>query len=71
VILSEKVASSNVTSLSSFLTAIKATNGRELAQKQLPVLKSFAEQTDGNPGLKEFNKYYLNWAKEISYLARQ
>lgn len=59
-----------VTSLSSFLTATKATNSQHIAKKQLPVLQAFAKRTADKVMYKQFHNYYGNWAKEIAYLSK-
>ncbi|WP_020484074.1 YkgJ family cysteine cluster protein [Methylomonas sp. MK1] len=59
-----------VTSLSSFLTAIRHPNAQQIAQWQLPVLNSYAEKTASEPGLAEFHRHYISGAKEMQYLAR-
>lgn len=59
-----------VTSLSSFLTATQNTDARNIAQQQLPILKTYAEQTAGDPKLAFFHNNYVNWSKEMAYLAK-
>ena len=58
-----------VTSLSSFLTATKYGDAKQLAQQQLPVLAAFAEKTAGHKPHVDFHKKYTEWAKEMAYLA--
>jgi Fe-S-cluster containining protein len=60
-----------VTSLSSFLTATKHADASHIAQLQLPILNNYAEQTAGDPQLSDFHKNYLNWSKEMAYLAQR
>lgn len=60
-----------VTSLSSFLTATRNKDAKHIAEKQLPILNNYAEKTAGDPKLAEFHKNYLNWSKEMSYLAQR
>jgi Fe-S-cluster containining protein len=72
-----------VTSLSSFLTATRAPNARELARLQAPLLLEYAERTSvgpagatrtmgsADPSLAEFHRNYRNWAQEMSYLAQK
>ncbi|MBI4979203.1 MAG: YkgJ family cysteine cluster protein [Spirochaetes bacterium] len=60
-----------VTSLSSFLTATRNTDAQNIARQQLPVLKAFVERTAGNAPLKEFHAHYVNWEKEMSYVAKR
>ena len=60
-----------VTSLSSFLTATKNPNAKQIAQHQFPILESYVAKTAGDPALLHFHQNYTNWAKEMAYLARQ
>lgn len=60
-----------VTSLSSFLTAIRYQDAKSLAAKQIPVLQSAIEHAKEKPELADFSRYYESWHKEMSYLARQ
>lgn len=60
-----------VTSLSSFLTATKNADAKLIAEQQLPVLNSYIAKTADDPSLSEFHKQYVNWAKEMSYLAQR
>ena len=59
-----------VTSLSSFLTATKNPDVRSIAQQQLPILNAYAEKTSGDPKVAFFHNNYVNWSKEMAYLAR-
>jgi Fe-S-cluster containining protein len=60
-----------LTSLSSFLTAIKHLDSRSIAAQQLPVFLEFAEKTKGVPELADYHKHYAGWAKEMDYLAKR
>lgn len=59
-----------ITSLSSFLTAIRQIDAAGLAAHQLPVLKEYAAKTSGTPELVEYQRNYTGWAKEMEYLAK-
>jgi hypothetical protein len=63
--------SNAVTSLSSFLTAIKAPQASELASLQLPVLTHYAALCEPQAELAEFARNYAGWAKEMAYLAQR
>ncbi len=69
--ISSKPDGNIVTSLSSFLTAIKHLDGTAMAAKQLPVLEKFAQMTASNPALADYHRNYAGWAKEMSYLANR
>lgn len=58
-----------ITSLSSFLTAIKQLDATHIAAQQLPLLNDFAEKTATVPELSEYHRHYAGWAKEMGYLA--
>jgi Fe-S-cluster containining protein len=58
-----------ISSLSSFLTATKCPDAKQIAKMQLPVLNEYASKTAGDPKLREFHINYIGWAKEMSYLA--
>jgi Fe-S-cluster containining protein len=60
-----------ITSLSSFLTAIKHLDANKIATQQLPVLTAFAEKTAKIPELVDYHRNYLGWAKEMGYLAKR
>ncbi len=60
-----------VTSLSSFLTATKNPDAKHIAQLQLPILNDYVTKTAGDPQLTDFHKNYLNWSKEMAYLAQR
>ncbi len=60
-----------VTSLSSFLTAIRHLDAKQIAQQQLPVLNNYAEKTAEQHELVDFHQSYSNWAKEMKYLAQR
>lgn len=62
-------ASQVVTSLSSFLTAIRAPNSKDIAEQQLTVLHQYLEKTANLKELADFHQYYQMSAKEMSYLA--
>ncbi|MGZ0077544.1 hypothetical protein [Methylomonas sp. YC3] len=55
-----------VTSLSSFLTAIRHPN----AQQQLAVLKGYVEKIASEPGLAEFHRHHISEVKEMQYLSQ-
>lgn len=59
-----------ITSLSSFLTAIRQFDVATLAAQQLPVLKDYAARTSGDPELLEYQRNYNGWAREMEYLAK-
>lgn len=59
-----------VTSLSSFLTAIRHPDAAGIASKQLPVLEEYAARTSADPKLAEFHAYYSGWAKEAAHMSR-
>lgn len=60
-----------VTSLSSFLTATKNPDAKNIAALQVPVLNTYIAKTAGIDDLQEFHKHYINWAKEMTYLAQR
>jgi Fe-S-cluster containining protein len=60
-----------VTSLSSFLTAAKRADAKEIAAKQVPVLLNYANQTSSDPKLLEFHHQYRMWSKEMTYLSQR
>lgn len=60
-----------LTSLSSFFTAIKALDAGDIAARQLPVLKAFAEATDAAPQLGAHHRNYVGWAKEMEYFVKR
>lgn len=59
-----------ISSLSSFLTAIRHIDAAGLAAHQLPLLKKYAAMTSGIPELVEYQRNYTGWAKEMEYLAK-
>lgn len=59
-----------VSSLSSFLTAIRHPEARTIAQRQLPVLQHYVAETTGKKELTDFHRYYADWAKEMVFLSR-
>jgi Fe-S-cluster containining protein len=58
-----------VTSLSSFLTATRNADAKNIACQQLPILSKYVKKTEGDQGLAYFHKNYLDWSKEMSYLS--
>jgi Fe-S-cluster containining protein len=58
-----------MTSLSSFLTAIKHLDAQCIATQQLPVLMRLSEITSNQPELLDYHRNYIGWAKEMTYLA--
>lgn len=60
-----------VTSLSSFLTATRYAEAKNIAQRQLPILNKYMAKTAGDTQLTDFHKNYLNWSKEMAYLAQR
>ena len=67
---SQKVGGQVVTSLSSFLTATKNPDAKEIARQQLPLLNEYVKKTSQNKGFAEFHKNYASWAKEMDFLAK-
>lgn len=59
-----------VTSLSSFLTATRNPDARNVAQLQQPVLAVYLERTAGQPAFHAFHSQYGAWLEEMQYLAR-
>ena len=59
-----------MTSLSSFLTAIRQIDAASLAEHQLPVLEEYANKTSGTPTLLEYHRNYTGWIKEMEYLSK-
>ncbi|CAK0741222.1 Zinc/iron-chelating domain-containing protein [Gammaproteobacteria bacterium] len=59
-----------ITSLSSFLTAIRKWDVTDLATQQLPILNKYATQTAHLSELAEYHNNYTGWAKEMEYLAK-
>jgi len=57
------------TSLSSFLTALRHPDAKNIAEQQLPVLEHYLAQTAQQLNLAEFHQYYQTAAKEMRYLA--
>jgi Fe-S-cluster containining protein len=60
-----------VTSLSSFLTATRNSDAKNIAQKQLPILNHYVAKTADDAKLIDFHKNYVNWAKEMTYLSQK
>jgi Fe-S-cluster containining protein len=58
-----------ITSLSSFMTAIKHLDAANLAAQQVPLLKRYAEMTAEIPALAEYHRNYAGWTIEMEYLA--
>jgi Fe-S-cluster containining protein len=67
--LSTSQTANVVTSVSSFLTAIKQMDARPLAVQQLVVLNDFAATTAQRPELADYHQNYVGWSKEMNYLA--
>jgi len=67
---SQKVGGQVVTSLSSFLTATRNPNAKEIARQQLPLLKEYINKTATKAEFAEFHKNYTSWAKEMDYLSK-
>jgi Fe-S-cluster containining protein len=68
----QTIAGGNVvTSLSSFLTAIRQLDIPGLAAQQCAVLKDFAARTAGQAELAQFHRNYAGWAIEMEYLAQR
>ncbi|MGB0129432.1 MAG: YkgJ family cysteine cluster protein [Rhodocyclaceae bacterium] len=70
VALAQKGSGSLVTSLSSFLTAIKTIDAAAVAAQQLPVLRHFEARTNALADLAEYHRNYAGWAREMAYLAK-
>ncbi len=66
--LVQKPGSNLITSLSSFLTAVRQFDPAAIAAQQLPVLEAYAVKTADTPGLEEYQRNYAGWAKEMAYL---
>lgn len=60
-----------VTSLSSFLTATRNPDAKQIATSQQSILSRYAEKTAGSKELEEFHRRYAAWSKEMSYLANR
>lgn len=58
-----------VTSLSSFLTAIRAPNSKDIAGQQQAVLQQYLEKTANQKAMAEFHQYYQLSAKEMAIMA--
>ncbi len=72
IIASSKAKAGHViTSLSSFLTATRNADAKHIAQQQLPILNNYVAKTAGDTQLNDFYKNYLNWSKEMAYLAQR
>lgn len=57
-----------VTSLSSFVTALRASNAKDIARQQLTVLGNYIDKTAHQKALTEFHDYYLLSAKEMGFM---
>jgi Fe-S-cluster containining protein len=68
---SQKVGGQVVTSLSSFLTATRNPNAKEIARQQLPLLNEYMEKTAQKLEFAEFHKNYASWAKEMDFLSNR
>lgn len=58
-----------ITSLSSFLTATRNPDTRQIAEKQRSVLNAYADKTAKQQGLEDFHQRYVAWAKEMAFLS--
>lgn len=58
-----------VSSLSSFLTATRNPNARDIARSQIPVLSSFVQKTVGQSALQAYHVQYAAWLEEMVFLA--
>lgn len=58
-----------VTSLSSFLTAIRHPATQSIARQQLPVLEAYQLKTANQKELADFHRHYQVSAKEMGFLA--
>lgn len=67
---SQKQAQHLVTGLSSFLTATRNPNAKQLAALQVPLLQHYSRLTAQDARFEHFHKHYEIWAKEMAYLAR-
>ncbi len=65
----QRKAGQVVTSLSSFLTATRTPNAKDIAQKQLSVLNKYLEKTASFKELADFHQYYQMSLKEMGYLS--
>ncbi len=59
-----------VTSLSSFLTAIRSADAGAVARLQLPVLEDYAARTASDAQLATFHQHYRHWAEEMTCLSQ-
>jgi len=66
----QKPGGNVITSLSSFLTAIRQFDTATLAAQQLSVFREYAAKTLNVPDLIEYHCNYAGWAKEMEYLAK-
>jgi Fe-S-cluster containining protein len=67
----QKVGGQVVTSLSSFLTATRNTNAKDIAHQQLPLLIEYMKRTTQKLEFAEFHKNYANWVKEMDFLSKR
>lgn len=67
----QKVGGQVVTSLSSFLTATRNPNVKEIARQQLPLLNEYMEKTAQKLEFADFHKNYASWAKEMDFLSNR
>ncbi len=58
-----------ITSLSSFLTATRNADAKQIAEKQYSVLDAYANKTANQKGLEDFHQRYAAWAKEMAFLS--
>jgi Fe-S-cluster containining protein len=66
-----KVGGQVVTSLSSFLTATRNPNAKEISRQQLPLLNEYMKKTAQKLEFTEFHKNYAGWAKEMDFLSNR
>jgi hypothetical protein len=66
--IAQKPGGNVVTSLSSFLTAIKQFDVAAIAAQQLPLLNAYADKTASDPDLADYHRNYSGWAREMTYL---
>lgn len=59
-----------ITSLSSFLTAIKSIDATGVARQQLPIFEKYAASTATTAELLDYHRNYAAWAREMEFLAR-
>lgn len=67
----QKVGGQVVTSISSFLTATRNPNAKEIGRQQLPLLNEYMQKTAQKPEFADFHKNYTSWAKEMDFLSKR